>query len=362
MNVLTLSPDGHELRSTDSALARRFAEYGELVDRFDVVYPDSADRITRLTEHVTLYGIGATSKADYLLKLIARTRSFHATNRYDVLSTPDPYFLGGIAWLLGRALNIGVELQIHGFEKWSGIRPWLAQWNARHATHVRVVSERLARQLVEAFRLSRDRISVFPIFIDPARFASIASNRSPRAHSPFTFITVSRLVPVKRIELQLQALAEVRKHHDARLVIVGDGPLRASLAQQADSLGLSSAVEFCGAQPDIPPFLAQADAFILTSHAEGYGIAPIEAACSGLPVIMTDVGCANEVIIDQVHGLILPVDVTETALVAAMIRLIEHPELRTQLSRDASTIAQTLPTREELWRRYVESWERARRT
>lgn len=362
MRVLTLSPDGRELLLPHSALSQRFVQYGELVDRFDVVYPDTEDRVIQLTDHVTLYGLQARTKAEYFFRLFRAVPLLHKKTRYNVVSTPEPYFLGFIANLLARWSHFGVELQIHGFEKWRGIRPWLARLNLRHATHVRVVSQRLANMLVTAFQIPASCISAFPIFIDPSRFLPLAERRTTEAHIPFTFVTVSRLVPVKRIELQLQALAELRKHYKVQLLIVGDGPSRPALEATVADLQLGTAVRFCGAQTDITPFLAEADAFLLTSAAEGYGIAPIEAACSGLPVIMTDVGCANERIIDGVHGLIIPVEAPLIPLVQAMRRMIEDSTTRTVMRMQAAALADQLPSREDTLDAYVQSWERSQRT
>lgn len=361
MRVLTLSPDGRELHTPDSALRQRFVQYGKLVERFDVLYPDTVDRVTTLSDRVTLYGIASTSKPSYFLRVISHVARLQKQYRYDVLSTPDPYFLGGLAWILAAWFNIGVELQIHGFEKWRGIRPWLARTNLRHATHIRAVSKRLANQLTTSFGIPAAHISVFPIFIDPTRFSPIAERRGTEPHTPFTFVTVSRLVPVKRIELQLQALAEIRKQHEAQLLIVGDGPERSSLEAAATALHLGTSVRFCGVQTDITPFLAEADAFLLTSAAEGYGIAPIEAACAGLPVIMTDVGCANELIQDGVHGRIIPVGATISTLVDAMRQLIEETGTRQRMSAVAASLAHALPTQTETLRAYAQSWERSRR-
>ncbi len=360
MRVLTLSQDGRELLTPNSALSQRFVQYGELVDRFDVVYPDTEDRVIQLTDHVTLYGLRARTKAEYFFRLFRAVPLLQKKTRYNVVSTPEPYFLGFIANLFARWSHFGVELQIHGFEKWRGIRPWLARLNLRHATHVRVVSQRLANMLVTAFHIPASRISVFPIFIDPSRFLPLAERRTTEAHIPFTFVTVSRLVPVKRIELQLQALAEIRKYHEAQLVIVGDGPSRSALETTVTDLQLGTAVRFCGAQTDINPFLAEADAFLLTSAAEGYGIAPIEAACSGLPVIMTDVGCANELILDGIHGFIIPVDTPLTALVRAMRRMIEEPATRAEMRINGAALVHQLPSHTDTLRAYAQSWERSR--
>ncbi len=362
MRVLTLSADGRELLAAESPLKRRFIEYGTLVERFDVVYPDTTNRITHLSDRVTLYGVRARSKITYFFALWLRLRALQSQHQYDVLSTSDPYFLARLALWFRYFMHVGVEIQVHGFEKWRGIRPWLARWNLRCADQVRAVNERLAKTLLNTCGVSQSRIAVFPIFIDPTRFIKVAHERVLDSHTLFTFITVSRLVPVKRIEKQLEALARVRERHDAQLFIVGDGPERVALETLANALNIRSSVTFFGAQQDIPSFLARADVFLLTSETEGYGIAPIEAACAGLPVIMTDVGCANEVLRDHVHSFILPVDHTPETLANAMRQLIENTELRAKFSTNALKVAENLPSKTQILEKYLNSWERARRT
>lgn len=360
MNILTLSPDGREIESQNSPIIQRFLQYGTLVERFDVIYPSRTTHLTRLSDHVTLYGIQARTKAEYVLRLWFFVRSLQKTTRYDVLSTPDPYFLGSLTLLFGYIYRIGVEIQVHGLEKWRGIRPWLARFNLRRAQQLRTVSKRLATTLVQTCGVLPSRISTFPIFINANHFVPVARERSSSPHAPFTSITVSRLVPIKHIELQLRAIALVSQKHDIQHLIVGDGPLRQALERLARELGIQKHVSFCGAQKDIVPFLARADIFLLTSDMEGYGMAPIEAACSGLPVIMTDVGCANEVILDRVHGLILPTRPTAETLANAIELLIKTPDLRHSLAVNASMIVGALPSQASLLQQYRQSWERAR--
>lgn len=356
MKVLLLSPDGRDLLDPAAPTARRLVQYGALVDRLDVLLPDPQGRTIALSERVTLHGVPTAKKALYLLRLIPAVIRRARAVRYDVLTTRDTYYLGALAAILARFLGMGLEIQVHGFEKLRGVRQWLARFALRHADGVRAVSERIRRKLVGEFGVRADRITVCPIFVDCAAFRSVPRPAHP--HVPFTFLTVGRLVPIKNIALQLRALAELRRTTDARLVVVGDGPLRDALRDLADALGLGAAVEFAGATKDVTPFFRRADAFVLTSHEEGYGLAPIEAACAGLPVIMTDVGCAGEVIRDGEQGLVIPVD-DLAALVAAMRRIVDDPALRAALEARRGTICAALPSLETTLAAYRRAWERA---
>ncbi len=98
-----------------------------------------------------------------------------------------------------------------------------------------------------------------------------------------------------------------------------------------------------------------ADLFLLASNYEGYGMAVVEAMASGCPVIMTDVGLAGEVLINKKDGLVVSVGNKEK-LMAAILTLIENPELRNDLINNAQKTLSLWPTREEYLNSYRDSW------
>jgi len=97
---------------------------------------------------------------------------------------------------------------------------------------------------------------------------------------------------------------------------------------------------------------------LLTSNYEGWGIVVVEAAAYGLPIIMTDVGCAGELIKNGESGIIIPV-VDQKELEKEMIRLVDDTELREKLGRGAKQAIKKLPTKEETLKLYKKSWEKA---
>jgi glycosyltransferase involved in cell wall biosynthesis len=107
---------------------------------------------------------------------------------------------------------------------------------------------------------------------------------------PATAVTVGRLHPIKDQATALRAWRRVvAARPDATLAIVGDGPDRAALGQLAGELHLNGAVHFRG-ESDPVPDLYGARMFLLTSRAEGFSRAVVEALGAGLPVVATDVG------------------------------------------------------------------------
>ncbi len=89
---------------------------------------------------------------------------------------------------------------------------------------------------------------------------------------------------------------------------MGDGPENENLENVSKKLGVEKQVKFWGWQNDTEKSYNQADMFILTSYAEGWPLVIVEAAQYGLPIIMTDVGSAGDLVVNNVSGLVVPVN------------------------------------------------------
>jgi glycosyltransferase involved in cell wall biosynthesis len=116
-------------------------------------------------------------------------------------------------------------------------------------------------------------------------------------------LTVARLVWFKGLDTLIDAFPMVlKKHQAAKLIIVGDGELRADLEAQANRLGISDCVLFTGERDDVPDLLSAADLFVLPSVSEGLPISILEAMASKLPIVATNVGGIPELVIDGETG------------------------------------------------------------
>src|SRR5262249_19777077 len=109
--------------------------------------------------------------------------------------------------------------------------------------------------------------------------------------------TVGRLHPQKGHQVLLEALSfVVTRLPNVRLLIVGDGPLRASLESSVSRAGLASEVRFLGERRDVPEILAACDLFAGASNWEPFGICFLEAMAAGKPVVGSAVDGVPEVI------------------------------------------------------------------
>ncbi|HEY4632618.1 MAG TPA: glycosyltransferase, partial [Candidatus Limnocylindrales bacterium] len=144
--------------------------------------------------------------------------------------------------------------------------------------------------------------------------------------------TVARLVPGKRVDLLIEAFAARVPH--GTLVIVGDGPERASLEALAAQRGVDDRVVFAGWRDDAVSWCAEFDVFVLPSDAEGVPLTVIEAMYVGTPVVATRVGSVADAVQSGATGiLVAPGD--PDALGSAVVRLLEDPGEGARLARAA---------------------------
>ncbi len=203
------------------------------------------------------------------------------------------------AWLVARLVRCPWLMDIHGDYLALPVAS-LGRWRravlrravvsfARRATARRVVAQ--------SMRDALDRRGI-PSVLVPPRLLPIWEKPLERTRPPLTsaspqLLTVGRLVSSKGYDLLLTALAElVPTLPGIRLRIVGDGPLRTQLTNQAARLGLSRHVEFLGARgvDEVRSELSRADLFVISSRDEGLPRTLLEATAASVPVVATRVG------------------------------------------------------------------------
>jgi N-acetyl-alpha-D-glucosaminyl L-malate synthase BshA len=218
------------------------------------------------------------------------------------------------------------------------------------------VSESLARDTVRLFCPGPEPCSIEVIhnFVDTERFAPRAGgakNRPPRA------VHVSNFRPVKRVPWLIEAFARATAGTKAELVLVGDGPTRTDSCDTARKLGLGPRVRFLGERDALPELLSPADAFLLSSSEESFGLSALEAMSCGVPVVATAVGGVPEVILDGKTGLLCPAD--DQARFAERIRELLFDRERAQaMGRAAREDVLARFARDPVVARYEELYRR----
>lgn len=206
----------------------------------------------------------------------------------------------------------------------------------RRAALVTAVSEGLARELAERLRLDAGQIAVVRNPLVTAELDELAAAPAPHPwlDDPVPVVLgVGRLVPAKDFGLLLEAFAELRRHREARLLILGEGPLRGALERRAGELGIGAEVAMPGFVANPFAYMARATLFVLSSRFEGLPGALVQAMACGAPVIATD--CPHgpaEIVRHRESGLLVPVG-DGRRLAEALATLLDDPDLRARLAR-----------------------------
>jgi glycosyltransferase involved in cell wall biosynthesis len=181
-----------------------------------------------------------------------------------------------------------------------------------------------------------DAVHVVLNGIDADRFRRVPEHehaaRARLGISPEDFVvgSVGRLEPQKRFDLLIEAVAGLyQRRPDVRLVIAGDGSMRRELESRAAATGLRERCALLGHTPDVAGLHHAFDLFVQSSDYEGTPNAVLEAMAMETPVVATDAGGTAELVIDGVHGRIVPPGSGEQ-LSDAVLELMVSPERRAQ--------------------------------
>lgn len=129
----------------------------------------------------------------------------------------------------------------------------------------------------------------------------------PETARKFDMITVSRLAKIKRVDLFLRIVAQLRENIPAvTAVIVGDGPEMAALKQLSAQLEIDGSVVFAGWTDKVSSLLRQSNVFVMTSASEGLPLSLIEAMQAGIPAVVPDIGDISDLVQHGLNGYLVP--------------------------------------------------------
>jgi glycosyltransferase involved in cell wall biosynthesis len=187
--------------------------------------------------------------------------------------------------------------------------------------------------------VSPEKVAVLENSVDYDRFADVSISKADAKQKlglpsgAFVFGMVGRLAPTKGLPYLIEAFSKVRAQKpSAHLVLLGEGPCKAELQEQASHLSCRDSVHFLGHRGDIEQLIRGMDVFVLSSVAEGMPRAILEVMAAGIPCIATRVGGIAEIMSSDDVGILVPAKDSE-ALAKAMIDL--GAAMKEQLERYA---------------------------
>lgn len=334
MRILVIGWDTTVANLTSISAIRQLAYYRDW-NADIIVVGRGAEQTVQLAPSVTVHCAGGSNPLSVVFRAWRLARSLSQKNGYDVVTVQEPLVCGMIAYLAKSRLS-GLHIQDHS----ARVKHVLAKYIVRHADRIRTVSLRGKKALIE-LGADESRIDIGSVSIDLRRYFSI--QRTP---DDLRIVCIARLYKEKGVDVLVRAFARVLKRiPTVKLVLVGEGPERSALGSLAKELGVFTSVEFAGHQTDIAPYLAAASLVVQPSYYEGWGLSITEAAAAGCPIVMTDVGCAGEVIIDKESGLVVPVG-DDVRMADAIVSVLTDTNLSERLAKAAREAAMRLPSAE----------------
>lgn len=370
MRILNLSSDSAIL-NPQSKPAKRMVKYGSLVEKYFIIVFAVQDQFVRLSDNVTAQGVSG-HRLSALVKMYNLAKKSVRAGEVDVITVQDPFELALIGWLLAKKYKVGLNIQEHGdffsAKYWRNeniknfLRYYLGLYLLPRADSIRAVSQRIKNNLIQKLKISADKIIVVPVYVELSHAgAGSIPSIADRLKDKIIILTMARLVKQKNLPLLIRSFGSVSaKSPKAVMVIVGRGPEKNKLVSLVEELKLKEKVIFIDWTDDIYSYYELADIYALSSNYEGWGMVIIEAASCGLPIAMTDVGCAGEVVKNNINSLIVPIGDQEQ-LAQALSKLIDDRELGQKLGAAARGVILCLPDQEQTLKLYQDSWLRARR-
>jgi D-inositol-3-phosphate glycosyltransferase len=361
-------------------LARELGRQGILVDIFTRCQDKEAPVVVQMAPNVRVMTVRVGPPApydknwvlDYLPEFVHRIRCVADGEdiHYDVIHSH--YWLSGVAALeLRQAWGTPV---VHMFHTLGAMKNTVARGDEAE-TDERIRLERMllhevdrviaatpldAAQMVQHYEADQSRITVIPCGVDPGNFyprgqaeARAELGVPPHPHNMLLF--VGRIEPLKGIDTLLRAMAllvEQKPHWRGNmcLAIIG-GDKRETPAQWSTEmkrlrrlqgeLGIGELVTFQGSQDQrkLPAFYSAADAVIVPSHYESFGMVALEAMACATPVIASNVGGLRYTVRDGETGLLVPRE-DPAALAESIALLLEDEPLRLRMGANGQRHAQ----------------------
>lgn len=207
---------------------------------------------------------------------------------------------------------------------------WLNQRAMRRARRIVGISHALSRFVIEVEGADRGKVATIHYGLEapdhPGGRRVAARERLEQPVEVPLVGVVGRLIEQKGIDVLLDAWpAVVARHPGARLIVIGDGPLREPLHQRAARLGLERVVAFAGWAADARDLMPACDVIVIPSRWEGFGLVALEAMAAARPVVASDVDALPEIVRPRETGLLVPPG-DAPALSAAINELLDRPE------------------------------------
>ncbi|MEN9405464.1 MAG: hypothetical protein RLY47_423 [Candidatus Parcubacteria bacterium] len=341
--------------TSDASL--RMKEYGALYSEVHI-FTSAVDAERRgsvvLSDNVFVYPSKTSNKILALWSMFFRVYALMNKRAIRYVMAQDPFMLGLVAYKLTRFGRGRFAVGLYGTDP---SNPFFQKESIKHRLYAIVAQFILLRanviqtdgpETVERLRLAYgDKVFFKPMF--PANMDVLSHGARSVLSTPFRLLFIGRFVPQKNLSLLIDVIDSLKKNagNRIRITLVGDGPLKKWFIGELKRRGCFDICDDGGvvSREKIPELYATHHALILTSYYEGFPRVFMESAITGLPIITTDVGGVQDLIVDGVTGYVLPQGSSGEHISERVCTLVADPGLLASFSQNIR----------EQWRRMYET-------
>jgi glycosyltransferase involved in cell wall biosynthesis len=314
-------------------------------DKFEFHYGYFLPWKNQMVESIQQYGGKVVCfKANNNLQLLSKARAvalYVRENRIQLIHAHLPW-AGVLARIVGKMCDVPVIYTEHNkLERYHGITRALNLLTMNYMTVMIAVSQDVSESIRKYKRNYRIPVRVVTNGVNVEHFDPENFNRElvrKKYNIPsdaFIIGTVAVFRFQKRLDLWIALAGKILERcPHAHFIIVGDGPLKATLLEKRRELGLEERIHMPGLETEVRHYLATFDLYMMCSIFEGLPIALLEAMAMKCAVISTDAGGIGEVIRNEIDGMLCPISEPEQ-LVDYACRLSGDQTLRMQYKENA---------------------------
>jgi glycosyltransferase involved in cell wall biosynthesis len=308
-------------------------------------------RVMKPAPNLTLYPTSSLNRYSFFFDALRIAERIIRENPIDLITTQDPAVCGLVGTVLKKKYKIPLNVQDHsnafGSLKqrfFSGLQflfYLIGQFVIKQADTIRVVTSREQSAVIKA-GVPKESVFLLPVMVNPERFHtqghSALRKRLLGKKADRIVLFVGRFSTEKNIPLLLKTAACLLHDRPQTLfVVAGSGPNEKKIRSIAEKLKISGSIIFPGAiaHRNLPVWYNACDIFLLTSYFEGTGLVMIEAGLSARPVVVTDVGGADDVIQNGKTGWVIP-KATPEKIAGKLLELLSDPDRLRRMGADAS--------------------------
>ncbi len=247
--------------------------------------------------------------------------------------------------IAGLLTSVAVISVFHGLvdfnnESYRSLKFWLINAGSKKIVFV---SEFLKELTLQSFKFNESKITTIYNGVDIEKYTSESNEHEYEFidKDKFNIICVGNIRRPKGYDVLISAAADI-KSQPINFIIIGDKDpvIYHELTELADNLGVRSLFNFIGFRHDVADILKHVDLFVLPSTSEGFSISTIEAMACGIPVIATKSGGPQEIIHDQIDGILVATNSPQELALAIDSLYMNKPLREKYVSNAKNTVSQ----------------------